>query len=127
MRYLLDTHALLWFINGEGLPENIASEITEPNNNIYLSIASIWEIAIKYSLGKLTMQIAFNDIKAFLVTNNVTLLPIEFPHIQELIKLPFNHNDPFDRVIIAQSIHEKLDIITKDGKFKDYAVKIMWG
>jgi PIN domain nuclease of toxin-antitoxin system len=127
MRYILDTHALLWFINGEGLPENIALEITEPNNNIYLSIASIWEIAIKYSLGKLTMQIAFNDIREFLVTNNVTLLPIEFPHIQELIELPFNHNDPFDRIIIAQSIYEKLDIITKDGKFKDYPVKIIWG
>ncbi|SFT11945.1 type II toxin-antitoxin system VapC family toxin [Mucilaginibacter polytrichastri] len=92
----------------------------------FLSIASIWEIGIKYSLGKLTIQISFNDIKEFLITSNVTLLPIEFSHIQELLKLSFNHNDPFDRIIIAQGISENLNIITKDNKFKHYPVKIMW-
>jgi len=126
MRYLLDTHALLWFISGERLPDNVVSEIKNSENKIFVSIASIWEIGIKYSIGKLIMKIGFDDIKDFMFNNNIEILPVEFSHIQELIKLPLVHNDPFDRIIIAQGICEKLVIATKDEKFKGYPVNIIW-
>jgi PIN domain nuclease of toxin-antitoxin system len=70
------------------------------------------------------MKIGFDDIKNFMVNNNINILPIEFPHIQELIKLPKIHNGPFDRIIIAQGILEKLRIVTKDEKFTGYPVDI---
>lgn len=126
MDYLIDTHVLLWFINGENLNSNIVSRLQDPVNRVFISIASIWEVAIKYSAGKLTMNITFEDLKIFLIQNNIQVLAVEFEHIQQLLKLPSIHNDPFDRIIIAQSIHESLPVITKDDKFALYPVTALW-
>ena len=82
MQYLLDTHAFIWFINGdESLPPNIRKEISDVNNKIFMSIASLWEIAIKYKLGKLELRSSFDNIAQFMSDNDIEILPITFSHL----------------------------------------------
>lgn len=126
MDYILDTHTFIWFINGEELSSNLVAKIKNLDNSCYISIASLWEIAIKTSLGKLTLRSDFGSIKDFLFNNNIEILPVTFDHIQQLIKLPVHHNDPFDRVIIAQGITENITILTKDKNFL-YTASISFG
>lgn len=127
MQYLLDTHTFIWFINGDKvLPKNIQLIICDTNNQCFISIASIWEIAIKQSLNRLEIKSEFSKIADFLTENDMSVLPIEFSHLQKLLKLPFHHRDPFDRLIIAQAIAERLTIISKDHLFDNYKVKVIW-
>jgi PIN domain nuclease of toxin-antitoxin system len=86
----------------------------------------IWEIAIKMKLNKLHLKSDFDNITSFCIDNDIVLLPITFEHIQELNKLEIHHRDPFDRLIIAQSITENLIVLTKDENFKQYKVKCLW-
>ncbi len=88
-------------------------------------MAGIWEIAIKSALGKLQINISFDTLKSILIHNNIALLPVNFEHIQQLLKLPLNHSDPFDRLMIAQAICEDITIITKDSKFELYDVSLL--
>jgi len=92
----------------------------------FVSIATIWEIAIKISLGKLDLNGGFDDIARPLQRYEIELLPISFEHVQKLLKLDFHHRDPFDRIIISQGLVEKLSIITKDENFCKYNVRIIW-
>ena len=118
MRYLLDTHTLLWFLQDDPqLPEMVANEITNIENNCYVSIASLWEIAIKINLGKFASYLADNDIE---------VLQIGFDHLIQVATLDLHHRDPFDRIIIAQGLVENLTIITKDEHFPSYTDKILW-
>jgi PIN domain nuclease of toxin-antitoxin system len=126
MDFILDTHTFIWFINGEALPSTIKDKIRNIDNRCFISIASIWEIAIKTSLGKLTMNGGFDSIKNFLFHTSIEILPITFEHIQQLTKLPYHHNDPFDRLIIAQGIAEKTVVLSVDEKFKLYEVNVQW-
>ena len=127
MDLLLDTHSFIWFLNGdEQLPQNLKSSIADTSNKCFLSIASLWEIAIKSSLGKLELKGDFNRIAGFLSDNDIELLPISFEHLQRLIQLPFHHRDPFDRIIIAQALTERLRTATKDEIFPDYGVNCIW-
>lgn len=127
MQFLLDTHTFIWFINGdESLPEEVINGIKNVNNKCFISIGSIWEMAIKSSLNKLELKSDFNKIVDLLIDNDIEILPITFKHIQVLTVLPFHHRDPFDRIIISQGISEQLIIITKDGSFKKYQVKVQW-
>lgn len=127
MNLLLDTHTFIWFLNGDDqLPGSIRSLIADTANKCYVSIASIWEIAIKYSLNKLDLQGEFNQIAHFLTENDIEVLPITFAHIQSLLQLEFHHRDPFDRIIIAQTLAENITIATKDEAFHKYGVKITW-
>jgi len=89
-------------------------------------LQGLWEIAIKSSLGKLKLKGDFNRIADFLTDNDIELLPITFEHLQRLMQLPLHHRDPFDRIIIAQSLTEDLTIATKDEVFIDYGVKSFW-
>ena len=127
MEYLVDTHALIWFMNGDTSlsPETIA-RIKNEENYCYVSIASIWEIAIKINLGKLEIKIGFEKIADFLIKNELKILPVEFDHLQVLLKLKLIHRDPFDRVIIAQGISQDFTIITRDANFAHYPVKCIW-
>lgn len=88
--------------------------------------ASIWEMAIKMKLNKIYLESGFNEITDFCVANEIEILPITFAHIQTLNNLELHHNDPFDRLIIAQGISEKLTLLTKDKHFKSYGVKCFW-
>ena len=127
MDLLLDTHAFIWFLNGNSqLPVVLKNVIADTSNKCFLSIASIWEIAIKSSLKKLELQGDFNQIAGFLNGNDIEVLPITFEHIQRLLQLEFHHRDPFDRIIIAQALTENLMIATKDSIFDDYGVNIIW-
>jgi len=127
MQFLLDTHTFIWFINGDdSLPAKTTDRIKDVENKCFISIASIWEIAIKKSLNKLELQSGFDNINGFLIENEIEILPLAFSHVQCLTRLEFYHRDPFDRIIIAQSISEKLVIITKDEHFKPYECEVLW-
>lgn len=127
MRLLLDTHTFIWFMNGDDLlPKTIITDIQNTENECFISIASIWEIAIKISLNKLELKSSFNHISKILSDNEIEVLPIKFDEIQKLIQLPFHHRDPFDRIIVCQAIHMNLTILSKDEYFKYYDVKLKW-
>lgn len=125
MNYLIDTHVLIWFgETSSQLPVRIRHIIEETNNNIFVSHASIWEMAIKLSLGKLQMRNSLAKWEEFLHDSSFSILPASFRHYEALQKLPFHHNDPFDRLIIAQSIAEDFTILTHDQKFLAYPVQV---
>lgn len=127
MRYLLDTHTLLWFLQDDPqLPEKVANEITNIENNCYVSIASLWEIAIKINLGKLTVKFPFVKFASYLADNDIEVLQIGFDHLIQVATLDLHHRDPFDRIIIAQALVENLTIITKDEYFPSYTDRILW-
>jgi PIN domain nuclease of toxin-antitoxin system len=124
---LLDTHTLIWFINGDTELSKKARELIEADNSInFISIASLWEIAIKVSLGKLQLNTSFEEINRQIEINGFQWLPITFDHTLILSKLPFHHRDPFDRMIIAQSIANNLTIISRDSNFKNYEINVFW-
>ncbi|HEY4290231.1 MAG TPA: type II toxin-antitoxin system VapC family toxin [Puia sp.] len=127
MQYLLDTHTLLWFLEDNSqLPGKVSSEIANIDNKCFLSIASLWEIAIKVSLGKLYIKFPFENFASYLSDNDIEVLPIAFVHLVQLSSLEQHHRDPFDRIIIAQGLVENLTIITKDEYFPNYTEKILW-
>ncbi len=127
MNLIIDTHVLVWYINGDKLlPDKIINLIKNTENKCYVSISSVWEIAIKLSLKKIEIKGGFDIIKFFLYDCDVEILPVTFEHIQQLIKLEYFHRDPFDRIIIAQGLCERLSIVTRDKIFKKYGVKIIW-
>lgn len=127
MVFLLDTHTFIWFINGDrSLSETAINNIKNFDHTCFISIASIWEIAIKTNLNKLSLKSDFDEIIDLLDNNKIEILPITFEHIQILNRLEFHHKDPFDRIIIAQGLSEKFIIITKDEIFKKYPVEVQW-
>jgi PIN domain nuclease of toxin-antitoxin system len=125
MNYLLDTHALIWYGEGSArLPQRIRAIIADPQNQIFVSHSSIWEMAIKMSLGKLTLTLQLPDWENLLRQKGFTPLLTSFRHFEELLLLSFHHQDPFDRLLIAQAIAEDFTIITHDPKFHPYPVKL---
>ena len=128
MQILLETHAFIWFIEGNNsLSSTARDSILKPENQLYLSIASLWEIAIKLNLDRLSFAEPFEQlIPHQMKLNSIHSLPISFVHLNQLIGLPFHHRDPFDRLLIAQAISEKLPIITRDKSFPDYEVELIW-
>ncbi len=128
MRFLLDTHIFLWFINGdEKLNPGPRQFIEDQGNERYLSLASLWELAIKKGLGKLTLDLSFVELFTEHIEGNaIELLHISPKHLDILKNLPFHHKDPFDRLIIAQALSEKLSIITKDKTLKKYGIQCIW-
>ena len=124
MRFLLDTNALLWWRDGSStLSKRAQDEIRDPANDVTISIVSWWEIAIKRSLGKLQFLEVFEDVMA---DEGFSLLPISYSHLSSLEKLPQSHRDPFDRLLIAQSLAENIPVVTNDRKFADYGITIVW-
>ena len=125
MNYLIDTHILIWFIEGnEQLSKKAQAIITNPANDIYISQASLWEMTIKISIGKLSLSISLSDLELFLSSNQFQILDTKFRHYEILQYLPFHHQDPFDRLIIAQAKAEDYILITNDARFKLYDVKL---
>ena len=128
MEYLLDTHSFLWFINGdEQLSEKAKIVISDTDATKYISIISFWEIAIKISLGKLSLDMTYRDLRDQVILNGFDILPLTFEHTIELTSLDFHHRDPFDRIIIAQALTEKLVVISKDENFSKYnKLQLLW-
>ena len=128
MNLLLDTHVFLWFIAGDDrLSKTARSLIEDPANLVFLSQVSLWEMAIKISLGKLSLSKPFETlINEQLEENQLQLLGITLQHSVGLISLPFHHRDPFDRMLIAQAQTEQLTLITQDSPISLYDVSLAW-
>lgn len=125
--YLLDTHTLIWFIDGnKELSQTARRSIEGDNVTNFVSIASLWEMAIKISLNKLELKTPFNQINRQILDNGFELLLVEFEDALTVSALPFHHRDPFDRMIIAQAMTKRLTIISKDEHFPFYDVKVIW-
>jgi PIN domain nuclease of toxin-antitoxin system len=128
MKLLLDTHIFIWLINGsENLSQNARQAIEDEGNPLYLSIASLWEITIKTSLGKLELEIPLEQIvEDFILPSGIEFLPIHLPHLLVLRNLPLHHRDPFDRLLISQAKSESLTLVSEDRSFGQYAVERLW-
>lgn len=121
MKYLIDTHTFLWFNDGaKEISQTAKTLIENKENEIIISIASLWEISIKSALGKLKISPTFETVIEDVVQSEIDILPIEFSHLIIQNKMPFHHRDPFDRLLISQALAENIDIISKDAIFDNY-------
>lgn len=126
MTYLIDTHILIWYVTGDSkLKKNFVGEIKNRSNRILVSKVSLWEIAIKVSLGKLSEHYALTEFESYLTQNSFEILDFDTKDLQQLLQLPFHHRDPFDRLIISQAITGNFTIITDDSKFQFYPVQLL--
>jgi PIN domain nuclease of toxin-antitoxin system len=125
---LLDTHTFLWFIAGSEKLTAAARELIEESaNQPFLSAASLWEMAIKLSLGRLHLGRPFEDlIPEQIRLNGIQLLGIELEHVTPVTTLPFHHRDPFDRLIVAQAMAEQMPIVSADPAFDAYPIERLW-
>jgi len=128
LKYLLDTHVLLWVIdNNSQLSQKVKKIYLDEGNEIILSIVSIWEMAIKISLNKLIIPGVLSDfVRNHIIGNNIRILDLRLAHIYRLENLQYYHRDPFDRLIISQSIEENIPIISSDSRFDQYKVDRIW-
>lgn len=127
MDLLLDTNAFLWFCEDNPKLSSIGKQYIEnPNNASFISMASLWEIAIKLSLGKLKFKISFDKFVELVEDNGFKILSITFEHALNVSKLEFHHRDPFDRLLISQGIVEDIPIITADTAFDKYKINRIW-
>lgn len=127
MSYLLDTHTLIWFLEGDtSLSTKACLAIEDENSQKYVSIASLWEIGIKLSLEKLKLKESFESFLKELALTDIQILPISPVHTLRVSQLEFFHKDPFDRLIISQSLEDNLTIIGKDPNFPLYNTTLYW-
>jgi PIN domain nuclease of toxin-antitoxin system len=126
MKQLLDTHSFIWFVTGNSRITNKVRLQIENNDNL-LSIASVWEIAIKFSIGKLNLGISIQElVDKQIIDNGIELLSITTEHLAVVANLPLHHRDPFDRLIIAQATVEQIPIVGVDKVFDSYSVQRLW-
>lgn len=128
MRVLIDTHVFLWWVEGDrALSAKAREALSDPENECLLSLASIWELAIKAGLGKLRLALPVRRyVTEHVAANGFRLLEIGLTHIGRLEALALHHRDPFDRLLAAQSLEEKLPLVTADRVFRKYNVKRIW-
>ncbi len=126
MRFLIDTHRLIWFLDGNSLlSTKKRSYIVDGNNSVLVSIASLWEIGIKMSLGKLDLAATIPAIIKKIASQSIEILAITPDHVLKVSNLPFHHKDPFNRMIIAQALAEQTPLMTVDSDLAKYGVKMM--
>lgn len=127
MRLLLDAHALIWALyEPEHLAEAARREIVDPDNDVYVSAVTAWELAIKVGLGKLPLPPDLQDwLLDRLTANRFASLPVTAEHALAVERLPRHHRDPFDRLLIAQATAEDMAIVTRDRVFQAYAVRVL--
>jgi PIN domain nuclease of toxin-antitoxin system len=128
VRLLLDTHTFLWFLGGHrSLSSRARRSIESSRNEKYLSIASVWEMAIKLGLGKLKLAVPLRDtVEAGVAECGIALLAVDRDHALAVAELPWHHGDPFDRLLVAQAQAEDLRIVTRDDAFDEYDVSRLW-
>ncbi len=121
MKYLIDTHILLWYIAGDKrITRGIRKKIEDDNNVIFLSIVSLQEITIKESIGKLKLKGSLKDLKNYLDEKGIKILEFDIDDLEKLQSLPCHHQDPFDRLIVSQAMTKSLEIITNDKQIEKY-------
>jgi PIN domain nuclease of toxin-antitoxin system len=128
MRVLIDTHVFLWWVEGDrALPAKARAVLADQDNECLFSLVSAWELAIKAGLGKLRLAIPVRRyVTEHVAANGFRMLDIRMAHIGRVESLPPHHGDPFDRLLIAQALDEKLPVVTADALFRDYGVKRIW-
>lgn len=127
MNILLDTHTFIWFFNGdEQLSLKAKKLIADSKNQKFVSIASIWEVAIKIGLKKLIFDGNTSEVAGLMKQNGFQILQISIDHITVYESLEFIHRDPFDRILVAQAIVENMTIITRDENIHKYSIKTNW-
>ena len=127
MRYLIDTHTLLWYFDDSpALPDAITETIENANTRKYMSVASLWEFTIKHSLGKLAFEGGIDAFWNMAVANKLNILQVNGSHLSVLEKLPLLHRDPFDRLIVATAIAEAMTVLTADQNIRRYDVMWAW-
>ncbi|HZQ93653.1 MAG TPA: type II toxin-antitoxin system VapC family toxin [Candidatus Sulfotelmatobacter sp.] len=126
MKILIDTHVLLWGLQDEAkLSRRVRTLL--PSADVWISVASLWEIIAKVQSGKLVLPTPVGDyLRAKLTANGVSVLPVTFDHVTRLEGLQLHHRDPFDRILIAQSLSESLPLVTADVQFDKYALEVIW-
>jgi PIN domain nuclease of toxin-antitoxin system len=126
MKILIDTHVMLWGIQD---PAKVSSRVRAllPAADVWISVVSLWEIITKVQIGRLVLPTPVGDYLADkLKMNGVSVLPLTFAHVRRLEEIALHHRDPFDRILIAQSIEETLPLVTSDAAFKNYPVQTIW-
>lgn len=128
MDLLLDTHTFLWYTGGKPELSDTARDLIEdPRNGKWVSVASAWEIAIKVNTGKIPLHVPFDDLfPGQLVENDFAPLPLRWEHLRLVAVLPLHHRDPFDRLMIAQSIVERMALVSADRASDAYGVSRLW-
>ena len=128
MRLLLDTHAFLWFVTDDGrLSATARALIADPSNEILLSPATYWEVAIKVSIGKYPLAVPFDSFfTQGIVGNDLSILEFDLRHATTLAALPLHHKDPFDRMIVAQAIVEAVPLLSIDQALDAYGISRLW-
>ena len=127
MIYLLDTHTVLWFFDHvEKLSETALNAVLDPESKKYVSIVSVWELAIKISLGKAKFDGGIDNFLHAIGENGFELFPIEEEHIRQVEILPFLHRDPFDRMLVAAAMTEDLSLVTADVNIHQYNISWVW-
>jgi PIN domain nuclease of toxin-antitoxin system len=127
MKYLLDTHTLIWSLEEDKQLSMTAQRIiADENNQIFASVVNLWEMAIKISIGKLQLQQSLEQVIDKIDEYDISLLPIKPTHLVKVRDLPFEHNDPFDRLLIAQCLQEDLKFISNEALFLRYGVNRIW-
>jgi len=127
VNYLLDTHTLIWFPEGDSsLSAKASNPIEDEENQKYISIASLWKMGIKLSLGKLELKTTFETFLKELSLTDIKILPISPYHALRISQLEFFHKDPFNRLIISQSLEDNLPVIGKDPDFPLYNLATYW-
>jgi PIN domain nuclease of toxin-antitoxin system len=122
-RLLLDSHVFLWWSGGDArLGAPVRRAILDAHE-VYVSMATLWELALKMSTGKLRLDV---PLRYAVHVNRFALLPISFDHVERVVTLPRHHGDPFDRMLAAQALHEGLTLVTHDRAFTPYAVPVRW-
>ena len=127
MKYLLDTHVVIWMIeDSPNLPSAIKEIISNTENQIAICSISLWEIAIKMNIGKLTLGLEFNELIKLLRDGDFDFLQVEDEYLSGLPRLPLLHKDPFDRLLISTALVEKMTLITMDENIQKYDVPWVW-
>jgi len=125
LRLLLDTHALLWVLSApERLPPALRRRIRAGENEVYSSIASAWEIAIKVALKRLDFEV--DSLADSLAASGIQALDVDLRHVARVAQLPLHHRDPFDRMLIAQALCESMTLVSRDRSLSKYGVELLW-
>lgn len=127
MNLLIDTHALIWFVAGDRrLGKGARAAMEEDRAHLYISAATVWELAIKAARKRIDLRFPVQRYLADRMDEGFALLPVEGEHAAAVEHLPFHHHDPFDRLLIAQALSERMPVVTRDRAFRKYGVDVIW-
>ncbi|MBX7158545.1 MAG: type II toxin-antitoxin system VapC family toxin [Verrucomicrobiae bacterium] len=127
MDILIDTHVLIWFAEKHSnLTPKVQRWLENADNKVFLSVASLWEMAIKVNISRLKLLVPFETMVEQLPQMGFELMPIELKHVTRFSSLPLHHSDSFDRMLVAQAMEEKLNLVSSDRSLSRYGIKVMW-